>query len=71
MILVPDNEYAVVLDSCVLVPMPICDTLLRIAERSVYRLLWSREILSEVRAVLMSRLGYTEEQALIPYERNV
>ena len=63
MILVPDNEYAAVLDSCVLAPMPICDTLLRIAERSVYRPLWSEEILSEVRRVLTEELGYTEKQA--------
>jgi predicted nucleic acid-binding protein len=63
MILVPDNEYLVVLDACVLAPMPICDTLLRIAERSVYRPLWSEEILGEVRGVLAGKLGYTEEQA--------
>jgi hypothetical protein len=32
MILAQDNEYAAVLDACVLVPMPLCDTLLRLAE---------------------------------------
>jgi predicted nucleic acid-binding protein len=49
MILTPDNEYAVVLDACVLIPMPLCDTLLRSAEEpSFFRIAWSREILDEV-----------------------
>lgn len=49
MILTPDNEYAVVLDACVLVPMSLCDTLLRLAEEpAMYRPLWSDEILAEV-----------------------
>jgi len=28
-------QYTVVLDTCVLVPMPLCDTLLRLAEEPV------------------------------------
>ena len=53
MILTPDNEYAVLLDACVLVPMPLCDTLLRLAEEpAFYRPLWSENILQEVGDVL-------------------
>jgi hypothetical protein len=42
LILTIDNEYAAVLDACVLVPMPLCDTLLRCAEDpALFRALWS------------------------------
>ncbi len=62
MILTPDNEYAALLDACVLVPMPLCDTLLRLAlEPSLYRPLWSAQILTEVGTALQ-RMGYTPEQ---------
>lgn len=40
-------RYAVVLDACVLVPVALADTLLRIAERELYRPLWSEQILTE------------------------
>jgi predicted nucleic acid-binding protein len=40
--------YAVVLDSCVLVPTALCDTLLRLAADGFYRPLWSERILAEV-----------------------
>ena len=40
-------RYAVVLDACVLVPVALADTLLRIAERDLYRPLWSRRIVAE------------------------
>jgi predicted nucleic acid-binding protein len=63
MILTQDNEYAVVLDACVLAPMPLCDTLLRLAEDpAMYRPLWSETILQEVGNVLRSKLGYSETQ---------
>ena len=63
MILTPDNEYAVVLDACVLYPMPLCDTLLRLAEDpSFYRPLWSDQILQEVGDTLIKH-GYTEAQS--------
>jgi predicted nucleic acid-binding protein len=62
MILTPDNEYAALLDACVLGPMPLCDILLRLAEEpAFYRPLWSEQILHEVGTVL-DRLGKTPEQ---------
>ena len=57
------NEWAVVLDACVLVPMPLCDTLLRCAEdRALFRALWSDETLNEVRRTLV-KLGFSRAQA--------
>ncbi len=40
-------RYAAVLDACVLVPVALADTLLRIAERDLYRPLWSARIAAE------------------------
>jgi predicted nucleic acid-binding protein len=63
MILTPDNEYAAVLDACVLVPMPLCDTLLRLAEEpAFYRPLWSQQILQEVGDALENGLKLTRAQ---------
>jgi putative PIN family toxin of toxin-antitoxin system len=63
MILNQNNEYAAVLDACVIAPMPLCDTLLRLAEDpAFYRPLWSEEILHEVGRVL-GKLGYSEKQS--------
>ena len=57
MISAQDNEYVVLLDACVLVPMPLCDTLLRLAEEpAFYRPLWSEEILQEVGDALEKKL---------------
>ena len=62
MILTPDNEYTVLLDACVLVPMPLCETLLRLAEEpALYRPLWSDSILQEVGTAL-ERMKYNSEQ---------
>ena len=45
-----NSEASVVLDACVLAPMPLCDTLLRCAEEyALFRPLWSAETLVEVR----------------------
>jgi predicted nucleic acid-binding protein len=63
MILNQNNEYAAVLDACVLAPMPLCDTLLRLAEHpAFYRPLWSDQILREVGDVIEGKLGYSPEQ---------
>jgi predicted nucleic acid-binding protein len=63
-ILTPDNEYCVIADACVLMPMPLCDTLLRAAEEpSFFRLAWSKEILEEVRRGLEGpKFGYSKDQ---------
>jgi predicted nucleic acid-binding protein len=64
MILTPNNEYCVVLDACILIPMPLCDTLLRSAEEpSFFRIAWSQQIMDEVQKALEGpRFGYSSEQ---------
>ncbi len=42
-------RYSAVLDACVLVPIALADTLLRVAERGLYRPLWSEQLLGEAR----------------------
>jgi len=55
--------HVVVLDACVLAPMPLCDTLLRCAEEpALYRALWSAQTLEEV-ARTLRKFGYSETQA--------
>ena len=57
------NQYIVVLDTCVLAPMPLCDTLLRLAEDPAFYIpKWSNDILRELRSTL-ERMGYTPAQA--------
>lgn len=55
--------FPVVLDACVLLPMPTCDLLLRIAEAKEYRPLWSKEILEEVQRNLQTKFGLTPDQS--------
>jgi hypothetical protein len=63
MILTPDNEYTVLLDACVLAPMPLCETLLRLAEEpALYRPLWSDSILQAV-GKASERMKYNSEKA--------
>ncbi len=45
-------RYTAVLDACVLVPIALADTLLRVAEKGLYRPLWTDRILSEAQAAL-------------------
>ena len=48
------DQYVVLLDACVLAPMPVCDTLLRLAEEpAFYAPKWSWEILEEVSRTLV------------------
>ncbi len=63
LILTVDNEYAAVLDACVLVPMPLCDTLLVVRkDPALFRALWSEQILEEVKRTLLQKFGYTAAQ---------
>ncbi len=57
MIFTQENEYAAVLDACVLVPMALCDLLLRLAEDpAMYRPLWSEQILTEMAKAMKTKL---------------
>jgi predicted nucleic acid-binding protein len=62
MILTNGNEYGVVVDACVLAPMPLADTFLRLAEEpAFYRIIWTEEILREISSTLI-KLGRTGAQ---------
>lgn len=58
------HYFASVLDACVIAPMPVADTLLRLAEHDppFYGPLWSPHILAEVKNTLL-KFGCTETQA--------
>lgn len=49
------SSLAVVLDANVLIPMALCDTLLRAANERLYRPHWSEETLDEVRRNLIKK----------------
>jgi len=56
MIFTQENEYSAVLDACVLVPVSLCDTLLRLAEEpAMYRPLWSEQIMAEMAKALKTK----------------
>jgi predicted nucleic acid-binding protein len=48
-------SFPALLDTCVLYPAYLCDTLLRLAEAAAYRPLWSAEVLAELRRNLVER----------------
>lgn len=54
---------AVVLDACVLYPLPLRDTLLRVAGQNLYAVRWSNRILDEVARNLIEDRRATPEQA--------
>lgn len=57
------SQFVVVFDTCVLAPMPVVDTLLRLAEEpAFYTPKWSAPILEELRHVLRDRFRLTEAQ---------
>lgn len=47
------SSFAVVLDTCTLYPAALRDTLLRAAAEGLYRLVWSKSILDELRRNLV------------------
>lgn len=54
---------SVVLDSCVLFPMPLCDTLLRAAEAELYEVHFSQEILDGATRNLVKKGRMTSAKA--------
>jgi predicted nucleic acid-binding protein len=58
------DDFPVVLDACVLIPMPLADTLLRLAASPrLYLAKWTDKIMAEVSRSLQDDFGLTEEQA--------
>lgn len=56
-------ERPVILDTCVLVPISLCDTLLRLAESGLYLPRWSSETRTELEHALTSKIGLTQEKS--------
>ena len=60
----PVGSIVAVLDTSVLAPMPVADTLLRLAEEPRFYLpRWSNQILDELHRTLEIKFGYSAEQA--------
>jgi predicted nucleic acid-binding protein len=56
-------DFPVVLDTCVLVPVALCDTLLRLAERRLYLPRWSSQTSVELERAHVNKIGLTPEKA--------
>lgn len=56
-------SFVVALDACVLYPLPLRDTLLRVAQQNLFAVRWSRRILDEVTRNLIEDRRATPEQA--------
>jgi predicted nucleic acid-binding protein len=58
------GDYPAVLDACVLIPMPLADTLLRLAAAPrLYLPKWTDQIMAEVSRNLIENFGLSEDQA--------
>lgn len=55
--------FRVVVDACALLPVTLCDVLLRAAAAGYFQAYWSEQILNETRRNLVKKLGLTPEQA--------
>jgi predicted nucleic acid-binding protein len=57
------SQYITLLDTCVLAPMPVMDTLLRLAEEpAFYTPKWSAHIIQELRKTLAEKFKYSPQQ---------
>lgn len=57
------SQYVAFLDTCVLAPMPVMDTLLRLAEEPAFYIpKWSRDVIRELRRTLTDKFGYSQAQ---------
>jgi predicted nucleic acid-binding protein len=57
------SPIVAVLDACAMVPLAICDTLLRAAEYRLYSVRWSAPILAELERTLATKLPLGDERA--------
>lgn len=56
--------FPVLLDACVLIPMPLADTLLRLASAPrLYHAKWTDQIMTEISRNLQEKFGLSEERA--------
>jgi len=69
------TKLVVVLDACVIIPMPLCDTLLRMIEANLFRFHISEQILEEstrnLAKILAKRQNITIEKALLKAKKRV
>ncbi len=57
------SDYPAILDACVLLPMPLADTLFRMAETPrLYVPKWSSEIISEVSRNLIGKFNKSDNK---------